>query len=355
MRLSKMTYDHCGEFTPRQDRPSAMKPRILHTTAHRPGAIAIEQLIGDSGPILRKLTGESDWPLGKMRLVDFGDIDSGLAVRLTEDVAQLMPHGGPRVLQRLTLRLGELGAEIGDADAVDPLKIFPEAGDRIEALALHAMARAQSPLAVELLLDQPRRWRELRNAGETLSAQDRERSEHLNRLIEPPVVVLAGRPNVGKSTLSNALLGRSMSIAFDLPGTTRDYTAGRIDLAGLVVEWHDTPGIRATDDLIERTAIDLARRLIARADLLIAMAAPDVDWPDLPRQPDLRVVNKTDLMTADANLARPAHEGKDAILVSAQTGDGLAELVAATRNALVPPADLQSPRAWVFDPRLEQM
>jgi GTP1/Obg family GTP-binding protein len=120
--------------------------------------------------------------------------------------------------------------------------LYPEASDRFEALMLAALARAQSPLAIDLLLDQPRRWRRIRRARRQLSEEDLARSTRLNRLIEPPVAVLAGQPNVGKSTLSNALLGRAMSIAYDMPGTTRDYTAGWIDLAGLVVSWHDTPG-----------------------------------------------------------------------------------------------------------------
>ena len=67
----------------------------------------------------------------------------------------------------------------------------------------------------------------------SLSEEDLARSRRLNRLIEPPLVVVVGAANVGKSTLGNALVGRSMSIATDLPGSTRDYTSGRVELAGV--------------------------------------------------------------------------------------------------------------------------
>src|SRR5690606_39018361 len=104
--------------------------------------------------------------------------------------------------------------------------------------------------------------------------------------------------------LSNALLGRSMSIAIDLPGTTRDYTAALLEVAGLVVQWHDTPGIRTTRDPIEARAIELSRTLIECADLLIAITDAQHDWPELPRPPDLRLASKADAAArSDADLA----------------------------------------------------
>lgn len=326
-----------------------MPVQFLHATANRPGAIAIVQLVGDSRTILQALTGVKQWPLHHVRFVNFAGIDEGLAVRLTEHLTQLMPHGGLRVMQRLTARLIELGAEdVSDLNdsTLDPLLLYPEATDRFEALTLLALSHAASPLAIDLLLDQPRRWRESYERTNDFhpTANDNARSRRLNRLIHPPVVVLAGKPNVGKSTLSNALLGRAMSIAYDMPGTTRDYTAGRIELAGLVVNWHDTPGIRQTDDPIEAKAVELATRLIDRADLLIAMADPQSPWPQLPREPDLRVMNKIDLPQNEKVV--------DFIAISAHTGQGISTLVAAVRDRLVPPADLEHPGVWQFDNRL---
>ena len=182
-----------------------------------------------------------------------------------------------------------------------------------------------------------------------LTEQDLARSRRLNRLIDPPLVVVVGAANVGKSTLSNALFGRSMSITADVPGTTRDYTSGRIDLAGLVVDWHDTPGLRETVDPIERKAIDLARSLIERADLLIALTDHESAYPQLSRQPDLRVFNKIDLLPSPSGRGAG---GEGPICISALHGTGLAELVTTMRDHLVPPADLQHPGPWLFDDRL---
>lgn len=316
--------------------------RFIHLTANRPGAIAIIQLLGEVEPIMGKLTGKSHWQVGQMRLVEFGDIDEGLAGCLYPGVAQLMPHGGMRVVQRLIAMLLELGVEPADESSLDPMEIYPESSDRYEAIMLGALARAQSPLAVNLLLDQPRRWRPRPRMGRPITEEDRARSARLNRLIDPPMVVLAGPPNVGKSTLSNALLGRSMSIAIDMPGTTRDYTTGRIELAGLVVDWHDTPGIRDTEDAVEVKAIEIARGLMARADFLIAITDHEHDWPELSRASDLKVANKCDLARRD-----------DAdVNISATTGENIETLVSTVRDALVPPNDLAHPGPWLFDERL---
>lgn len=315
-----------------------MADRLVVATAPQPGAIAIIQVCGDVEPLLAELTGAAGWPVGRARLVRFADIDAGIAARLADDVAQLMPHGGPRVVQRLTAWLAGRGVVPGP-DPPDPTQVYPEAADRIEALALAAVARAASPLAVEPLLAQPARWR----TGPRLSPEDRARSRRLDRLITPPIVVLAGAADVGKSTLCNALLGRSMSITAEGPGTTRDYTSGRVDLGGLVVDWHDTPGARAGAGDVERAAQALAAGLMRRADLVIAMTDAAHDWPDLPRAPGLRVAGKADLEPRrDADVA-----------VSASEGTGLSDLVAAVRRRLVPDADLEHPGPWLFDERLE--
>ncbi|MDY7107887.1 MAG: GTPase [Planctomycetota bacterium] len=312
--------------------------RFLRVTAPSPGAIAIIQILGDVEPILAALTGIDGWPVGPLRLTSLGGIDDGFVCRAARDVAELMPHGGRRVVQRLIARLRELGAGPAGSAEADPRRLYPEARDAVEALMLEALAAARSPLAVNLLLDQPRRWR----ARPVLTAEDEARSRRLNRLIEPPVVVLAGPPNVGKSTLSNALLGRTMSITLDEPATTRDYTAGLIDLAGLVVRWYDTAGLRDSADPIESKAIELARGLMAEAELLIAMTDASHGWPNLTRQPDLRIAGRIDLgrrVDGDLSLCTPR-------------GEGVAELAAAVLDRLVPPADLVHPGPWRFDPRL---
>ncbi len=313
--------------------------RLLVATSSQPGAIAILQLDGDVTNVLRAATGIAQWPTGRARLTTLADIDRGMALRLTDKVAQIMPHGGPRVVQRLVAWLVDRGVELVAPDDVAPERVFPEATDRFEAMALAAVTRAASPIAVDLLLDQPRRWR----AATADCNPDAERARRLNRLIDPPMVVVAGPANVGKSTLSNALVGRSMSIAADRPGTTRDYTSGRIDLAGVVVDWHDTPGLRDSSDPIEVESVEIARALITRADMVVALTDHQQPWPVLARRPDLRVANKCDLGERG--------DGGD-LSISAATGVGIAELVLAVRDRLVPPEDITHPGPWLFDRRL---
>lgn len=315
---------------------------FITMTGPLPGAIGIIQLHGEVHRLLYEVTGIHKWPVGRSRLVCLRDIDEGLVVRLDDAVAQVMPHGGPRVKQRLQALLEEIGAKQVTQDDVPPAEVYPEAEDAFEAIALLTLSRATSPMAIDLLLEQPEIWR----ATTGVTDADRRRSERLNHLIDPPLVVLAGPPNVGKSTLSNALLGRSMSIAVDMPGTTRDYTAARIELSGLVVKWHDTPGLRETGDAIEAKSIELARRLMEQADLLLAITDAEHDWPTLPREPDMRIASKQDVS---------AREDAD-VLLSAATGEGIKELVRLVRDRLLPPDDLAAAkvRPWVFDPRLQR-
>ena len=328
------------------------------------GPVAVIELSGATGEatsaLVATLAGR-DVEVGRLALRDLAGIDRGLVARFSGTRAQLMPHGGTRIVELLAERLASLGVawidDPLDVEAgVDPALLYPEAEDRIEALALAACARAESPRAAALLLAQPARWRGF--DARTLDAADLVRAGRLARLIVPPTVALVGRPNAGKSTLSNALLGREGSIASPEPGTTRDAVSTRVDLDGLVVEWLDLPGLRETDDPIEGAAIALADGLLRRADLVVALAAPGIGWPDAPRAPEVwvpevripevRVYAKIDAPESDRD---PIRGGSD-LAVSARTGEGIEALQRLLRSRLVPDADLESPRPWVFDPRV---
>jgi tRNA modification GTPase len=326
----------------------AMTTRYAIATARSPGAIGIIQLCGPrAAAIMQQLCGHA--PARAARLVQFGDIDEGLAVAWRDDWVQLMPHGGLRVMQRLAERLEQLGAEPA---SVPPLELYPEAGCEMEAEMLAALAHAASPAAIDLLLDQPRRWREWLDRRDATPEQILESSGAMDRLIDPPTVVLVGRPNVGKSTLTNLVTGRAASITADLPGTTRDWVAGLAQLptpvGPLVVRWLDTPGLRETDDPIERQAITLAWRVIAAADLRIAMRDPQIGWPDDP-DADLWIVNKSD------QPGEPRDDGsrRPLLRISALRGEGLESLGAAVAAALG--LDLMTTaRSWAFCPMLRE-
>src|SRR5690606_37975884 len=100
----------------------------------------------------------------------------------------------------------------------------------IEADMLATITAASSPAAVDRLLDQPQRWREALAQNDLDLPHILNLTARLDRLIHPATVVLVGKPNVGKSTLTNHMLGRSVSLVADLPGTTRDWVAGLAEL-----------------------------------------------------------------------------------------------------------------------------
>lgn len=319
-------------------------------TPHGMGAVAMVELVGDVTPALTALCGR-DVEVGALRVRSFDGIDAGLVARLAPERAQLMPHGGTRIIERIAQWLSSRGANwIDDPLAMraelDPAELFPEAETATEALALATLARAASPLAVQMLLAQGERWAE--QADTVFDNADHARSARLMRLVDPARVVIVGAPNAGKSTLSNALLGRAASIVSPDAGTTRDAVSARIDLAGLVVEWFDLPGMRVTNDTVERDAIHLAQSLLRDADLVISLAAPGIPWIDLPRTPDIRVYAKLDHASAAHDPAR-AHAD---IAVSAHSGEGLKALRELVREKLVPKADRDSTRPWIFDARL---
>lgn len=309
----------------------------------RAGAIAMIALHGPPGPALRALGIERVPPVGSIRLVDLGGIDQGVLARFGEADAAIFPHAGPEVVRSVVERLSAGGCVPLEGLPGEERALYPEAESELEARALHALARAASPLAIDLLAAQPARWR---RDGPPPSEPET-RDLRLRRLLEPPRVCVTGPANAGKSTLLNALAGREVAIAHAQPGTTRDAVSARIDLAGLVVDWFDTPGVRAEMDAVERAAARLAERALAHADLVVELSAPGLGWHALPAAPGaerIRVLNQCD--RADACLS--AESGDAALRISALRGDGIERLVSAVRDALVPPTDLASPRPWRF-------
>ena len=126
------------------------------------------------------------------------------------------------------------------------------------------------------------------------------RDVSLDRLLGLPRVAIAGAANVGKSTLANQLFAQERSITADRAGTTRDWVGDVANVDGLAVMLLDTPGLRATGDPIERTAIARSRPQIEAADLVLLVL--DAARPLEPEQrplldafPDaLRIANKAD-------------------------------------------------------------
>src|SRR5439155_15865530 len=106
-------------------------------------------------------------------------------------------------------------------------------------------------------------------------------------------VAIVGRPNVGKSSLFNALVGASRAIVTDVPGTTRDLVTEVVDLEGLRVTLVDTAGLRPTSDAIEAEGVSRSKQSVAVADLVLQVVVDDEPQPIADRQ--LIVRNKSDL------------------------------------------------------------
>ena len=150
-------------------------------------------------------------------------------------------------------------------------------------------------------------------------------------------LAIAGRPNVGKSSLFNRLLEQERAIVTDLPGTTRDLVSETVVIAGIPVRLVDTAGIRESRDLVESLGIERSYQAVVDADLTVLVLDLSQEMTDedgvllekLQERLPLLVGNKCD-------LERRFHGVEPAIQVSARTGDGLESLQAAIVKQLAP-------------------
>ena len=307
------------------------------------------------------------------RAADGSLIDQGLALFFAaphsytgEDVLELQGHGGPLVMQQLLRRCCELGARIAQPGEFTRRAFLNEridlaqaesVADLIDAASEEAARSAARSLAgefsrrvdamseaimelrmhVEACIDFPEeeidvaersgqvaRLRGVREGLETLLAEAKQGAI----LREGLTVVLAGKPNVGKSSLLNRLAGDDVAIVTAIPGTTRDYVRATIALEGVPIHLVDTAGLRETSDEVERIGVERTWKAIEGAGAAIfvesAVDGGSRDPSMLERfpsaMPRLRAVNKID-------LARAAIDPEPGVLqVSAKTGAGIAAL-----------------------------
>jgi tRNA modification GTPase len=295
-------------------------------------------------------------------------IDEGLALYFPagasytgEPVLELHGHGGPVVMSALLAacldadaRLAEPGEftrraflegrlDLAQAEAVADLidaasreaarsalrSLSGEFSAAIDALQrqmveLRALTEAQLDFPEEELdeihrQDTSARLRALRAALDEVLARSRQGS-----LLRSGVhVVLAGRPNVGKSSLLNRLAGEERAIVTPVPGTTRDALREPIQIAGVPLLLVDTAGLRASADEIERLGMARTEQELGRADIVIMVheaASPErITAPLAPGAARIDVYNKVDL---HPEFRAPVA----AVAVSAKTGHGIAEL-----------------------------
>lgn len=231
------------------------------------------------------------------------------------------------------------------AEAPGAGELWP-AHTRIEAEALDALIAAPTERAVAFLSYQREHLADyLRGLAKVVrdsSGAARQALRDLlteatawRYLVEGAVIVIAGPPNAGKSTLANRLLGRDHAIVSDAPGTTRDWVAEPAALHGVPVTIVDTAGLRTSDDPIEAEGIRRGQAQLARADLCLFVLDPSAAAGEQSLQahlpptgpPTLFVLNKTDLPGWRRDLPMPAHA--PSLDVSALTGAGIDRLTLA--------------------------
>ena len=266
-------------------------------------------------------------------------------------------HGGREVVRFLIELFREQGLHLCSWE--DFLR--KTSADALSAEAAIALAHAATPRTAGILLDQQqgalgqalKAIEQALERGETATAAEGlgqlARYATVGRhLTQPYRVVVAGAPNVGKSSLVNVLAGYQRSIVAATPGTTRDVVTIRLALDGWLIELADTAGQRKEAEALEEQGIRRARATAAAADLclwLLDGSAQPV-WPSEPLAAVQYVINKSDLPPVWGPASAPA-----AVRVSARTGTGLAELCALVIARLVP--DPPPPGAAVpFTPRL---
>lgn len=168
-------------------------------------------------------------------------------------------------------------------------------------------------------------------------------------------VVLIGRPNVGKSSLFNALLGQERAIVTEVAGTTRDQLHEQLTINNIPISLIDTAGLRETADIIESIGVERSKRIMADADLVIVLldASADLTVEDKEILDFIRefnsiiVFNKMDLVNGDFEIDNSI---SNALKISAKTGFGLEEFQSAITNPFKP-IDVEDSGFLVSDSR----
>lgn len=307
-------------------------------------------------------------------------LDEGLALYFPgpnsftgEDVLELQGHGGPIVLDMLLKRCLELGCRLARPGEFSERAFLNDKLDLAQAEAIADLIEASSAQAarnalrslqgafsqrvhnlteqliglriyVEAAIDFPEEEIDFLADGHVLSMLDKVRDELSTVLREAGqgallrdgmTVVIAGRPNAGKSSLLNALAGREAAIVTEIAGTTRDILREHIHIDGMPLHVVDTAGLRDTDDHVEKIGVERALKAIGEADrvlLVVDATAPEaLDpfalWPEfLEYRPDPAKVtlirNKADL-TGEAVSLETSDDGHVTISLSAKSAEGL--------------------------------
>ncbi len=344
------------------------------------GGVGIVRVSGPAArPMLERLFGELP-PPRRARLVpltgqDGEPIDHGLVLFFPaphsftgEDVFEFQGHGGPVVMQLAIERMCSLGARLAEpgefsrraflndrldlaqAEAIADLIASGSAQAARAALrslegefsaAVHHLTEllTQLRMYVEAAIDFPEEEIDflsdeaLAERIDSLAAafdELTERAEQGRLLADGITVVIAGRPNAGKSSLLNALAGTDAAIVTDIPGTTRDLLRETVVIDGLTVHLTDTAGLRPDADVVEAEGIRRARATLETADhALLILDAADRTVPreavvgELLTEVPEGIGHTVVLNKIDLTGERAGHGGEQTLKLSAKTGAGI--------------------------------
>ena len=295
-------------------------------------------------------------------------IDQGIAIFFPaphsftgEDVVEIQPHGNPFICERIIRTLNALGARMalpgefserafinGKLDLTQLEAIADLIASGSELAAKSAVLSMQGKFSekvneilqqliqlrthIEASLDFSEEDIEIETravVGKKLAALDESiadlfvLAEKGVKLQKGTTIVLTGSPNVGKSSLFNALCADDRAIVTNIPGTTRDIVSVDIEINGMPIRLLDTAGIRERAELVEQEGISRAQAAIESSDLVIHVYDCQEDHEEINQKNEkdsLSVINKIDLITDDAKFKNKG------VLISAKTGFGLDNL-----------------------------
>jgi len=349
------------------------------------GGIGVIRVSGpDALPIVMRLINRPHLTPSRMTLVTVSDPDTGMPLDrgyvvwfkppysfTGESVVELQLHGTPYGLSRLLALLGKEGARMATAGEFTKRAFLNGKLDLTQAESILTLIDAQSDRAHAVAMGhhQGKLYARIQRMRQALMGV----LEHIEASLDfpdevPPIdqvttlgllhplcdemdqvialgnwgkwvhggirCVLVGKPNVGKSSLLNAISGENRAMVSAQPGTTRDYVQVTTQLNGFLVEWTDTAGIRSTDQALEADGIERSIAQLGSADVVLwvcdqSTPLTDEDWAVAhlipPDKPVMVVRNKADQRP---HPHPPLPQDWPCYEVSAQTGDGIEGLMA---------------------------
>lgn len=260
-----------------------------------------------------------------------------------EEVVEIIAHGNPLIGERIIKAFLAKGARMAKPGEFTLRAFLNGKMDLVEAEAVNALigSASEEGASLSLVALEGSSSRELETVLEAIASllasietsidfpefEDLEKDLHAKILCETPLVIkkledlvsqgkaatavikgvdvaIVGLPNVGKSSLLNALLGEERAIVTDIPGTTRDVVTGEIVHKGVPIRFLDTAGVRTSDDPVEQKGIQMGEEAIRKADVVLVVSdIRDGEEPVLPegiRSPIIHVRNKADLAHKDS-------------------------------------------------------